>query len=419
MTLRVLGSVKNEPEDGRWQLRAADAARLRERGFGRRGDLPKGILHYLAPAGQQLIHGGTRLARVVFGALGLQLRLGQALPAGVREQPVGAAGQMRQMKADRRRPAGAPPELLGAQAVRGRLDILQRHHERMGWGLKQPRNTRKRTAQPRLGHHIEMKKYLVRPGQRVVLDASDPDDTHLVHDKEQAAKRFSSLQSRLPELQEKLFAGHDRKVLIVLQGMDTSGKDGAIRHVGGCFNPQGTRVVSFRQPTGEELDHDFLWRVHRQVPGNGEVTLFNRSHYEDVLIVRVRKLVPKDVWKQRYEQINAFERILSDTGTLVLKCFLHISKREQRERLQRRVEDPTKCWKFKEGDLKERKLWKDYQQAYEDALSKTSTSWAPWHIVPANHKWYRDYVIASIVVDALEGLHLKYPKCDVSGIVVK
>lgn len=326
---------------------------------------------------------------------------------------------MHEVKSNRRGVSGTPPQLLGAQANDGRFDIFTRHHECVGWRLKKLRNTRKRTAQPRLGHHIAMKKYAVQPGQRVTLAAVDPDDTHLVKNKEDAAEQFSAMQTRLAELQEMLFARHDRKVLIILQGMDTSGKDGTIRHVAGSFNPQGTRVVPFRQPTDEELDHDYLWRVHRHVPANGEVVLFNRSHYEDVLIVRVHDLVPKEVWKQRYEQINLFERMLSDNGTLILKFFLHIDKDEQRERLENRLADKTKCWKFKEGDLKERKLWKDYQQAYEDALSKTSTAWAPWHIVPANHKWYRDYVVGSILVDALENLHLKYPKCDVSNVVVK
>jgi PPK2 family polyphosphate:nucleotide phosphotransferase len=240
-----------------------------------------------------------------------------------------------------------------------------------------------------------------------------------MEDKKEAAERFSAIRTRLAELQEMLFARHDRKVLIILQGMDTSGKDGTIRHIAGSFNPQGIRVVPFRQPTDEELDHDFLWRVHRHVPGNGEVVFFNRSHYEDVLVVRVHELVPERMWKQRFDQINMFERILAENGTLILKFFLHIDKDEQRERLQKRVDDKTKCWKFKEGDLNERRFWKDYQEAYEDVLFKTSTTWAPWHIVPANHKWYRDYVVGTIVVDALEHLHLKYPKCEVSNVVVK
>jgi PPK2 family polyphosphate:nucleotide phosphotransferase len=255
-----------------------------------------------------------------------------------------------------------------------------------------------------------MKKYLVRPGRKVKLAAFNPNDTRLMPDKERAEKIFLGLQARLAALQEMLFASHDRKVLIVLQGTDTSGKDGVIRHVAGSFNPQGIRVVSFRQPTSEELDHDFLWRVHSQVPGRGGIVVFNRSHYEDVLVVRVHELVPDAVWKKRYEQINAFERMLADSGTLILKFFLHIDKDEQRKRLDARLEDPTKRWKFNEGDLKERKLWKDYRRAYEDVLSKTSTAWAPWHIVPANHKWYRNYLVGAILVNALEGLRLKYPK---------
>ena len=263
-------------------------------------------------------------------------------------------------------------------------------------------------------------KYLVRPEQKIDLDEIDPDDVHLVKGGKAGAKRQSAaIQTRLAELQELLFARHDRKVLIVLQGMDTSGKDGAIRHVMGGFNPQGVRVASFRKPSPEELDHDYLWRVHRQVPANGEVVVFNRSHYEDVLIVRVHGLVPRGTWKKRYQQINAFERTLFESGTVILKFFLHISKDEQRARLQRRIEDPTKCWEFQHGDLEERKFWKDYQVAYEEALSKTSTAWAPWYIVPANQKWYRNHVVGSIIADTLEQLHLTYPTCDPSHIVVE
>jgi PPK2 family polyphosphate:nucleotide phosphotransferase len=263
-----------------------------------------------------------------------------------------------------------------------------------------------------------MNRYLVRPGRPIDLGAVDPGDTRLAKDKAHADKRLQAMRSRLSELQEMLFAAGDRKVLIVLQGMDTSGKDGVIRHVASSFNLQGARIVSFKQPTPEELGHDFLWRVHQQVPQSGEIVVFNRSHYEDVLVVRVHELVPKNVWRMRYEQINAFERMLTETGTLVVKFFLHISKDEQRERLQKRLDDSTKCWKFKEGDLKERKLWRLYQRAYEDAISKTSTPRAPWHVVPANHKWYRDFVVASILVEALEGLRLQYPKCRASNVVI-
>jgi PPK2 family polyphosphate:nucleotide phosphotransferase len=265
-----------------------------------------------------------------------------------------------------------------------------------------------------------MNEYLVRPGQKVDLGKVNPDDVHLVPGgKAEAKKENAATQARLGELQERLFAGHSRKVLIVLQGMDTSGKDGTIAHVMGGFNPQGTRVVPFGVPSKEELDHDYLWRVHHQVPARGQIVVFNRSHYEDVLVVRVHELVPKAVWKKRYDQIKAFEQMLSDEGTLILKFFLHISKEEQRARLESRIEDPKKRWKFQHGDLEERKLWDEYQRAYEDALSKTSTETAPWYIVPANQKWYRNNVVGSVVVDALEGLHLTYPKVDLSGIVVK
>jgi PPK2 family polyphosphate:nucleotide phosphotransferase len=201
--------------------------------------------------------------------------------------------------------------------------------------------------------------------------------------------------------------------------MDTAGKDGTIRHVMRGFNPAGTRVVSFKKPSEEELDHDFLWRVHAKVPARGETVVFNRSHYEDVLIVRVHDLVPKSVWRKRYDEINAFERMLSETGTVIIKFFLHISFEEQRKRLQARVEDPKKCWKFQPGDLEERRFWKDYMQAYEAALSKTSTDWAPWYIVPANQKWYRNHVVGSTLAKVLDTLQLKYPKCDVSNVVVK
>jgi PPK2 family polyphosphate:nucleotide phosphotransferase len=265
-----------------------------------------------------------------------------------------------------------------------------------------------------------MRHYLVRPGKRVHLEDIDPGDTRLVPGgKAEAKSKTLAIQERLAELQELLFAEHERKVLLVLQGMDTSGKDGTIRHVMGGFNPQGTRVASFGRPTAEELDHDYLWRVHRQVPAKGEVVVFNRSHYEDVLIVRVHDLVPKAVWRKRYDQINAFEEMLVESGTIILKFFLHISRDEQRARLQARIDDPTKRWKFQHGDLEERKLWDDYQRAYEDALSKTSTECAPWYVVPADQKWYRNYVVGSIVVDALEKLDLRYPELDLSDIVIE
>jgi PPK2 family polyphosphate:nucleotide phosphotransferase len=265
-----------------------------------------------------------------------------------------------------------------------------------------------------------MNKYLVHPGQKVDLDDFDPDDVHLVPGgRAEAKQKNAAIQERLDRLQELLYAAHDRKLLIVLQGMDTSGKDGTIRHVMAGFNPVGTRVVSFKKPSLEETDHDYLWRVHHQVPAKGEAVVFNRSHYEDVLIVRVHSLVPKETWRRRYDQINAFEQMLAEEGTVILKFFLHISKEEQRARLEARIQDPEKRWKFQQTDLEERKLWKDYQRAYEDALSRTSTEWAPWYVVPANQKWYRNYVVGSVIADMLESLHLKFPEPDLAGISVK
>ena len=265
-----------------------------------------------------------------------------------------------------------------------------------------------------------MHEYRVDPGTRIELKDFDPDDTHLVDGGKSAGReKNAEMQGKLDELQEVLFAAKKEKVLIVLQGMDTSGKDGAIRHVAGAFDPQGVRVVSFGKPTEEELAHDYLWRVHRHVPAKGEIVLFNRSHYEDVLVVRVHDLAPKSVWSKRFDQINAFEKMLAESGTTILKFFLHISNEEQRERLQARVDDPTKRWKFQHGDLDVRKHWDEYRRAYEDVLSKTSTKWAPWHIVPANKKWYRDFVVGSVVIDALEKLDMKYPEVDLSKVVIE
>ena len=266
---------------------------------------------------------------------------------------------------------------------------------------------------------MRMNEYRVTGKQKVRLRDYDPDDVHLASGKAEGKEKSAELQERLAELQELVFASREQKVLILLQGMDASGKDGTIRHVMGGFNPQGVRVVSFGQPSKVELDRDYLWRVHQQVPAKGEVVVFNRSHYEDVLVVRVHGLVPESDWKKRYAQINEFERMLTENGTLILKFFLHISKDEQRKRLQERIDDPTKRWKFQHGDLEERKLWSDYARAYEDALTNCSTPYAPWHIVPADQKWYRNYVVSAIVVDALKRLKMKYPQPDLSNVVVE
>ena len=267
-----------------------------------------------------------------------------------------------------------------------------------------------------------MKNYRVEPGATIKLSDWDSNDTGDFKGGKQAAHvELSGLNKQLEELQELLYAEHKHKVLIILQAIDTGGKDGVIRHVFQGVNPQGTRVANFKEPTAEELDHDFLWRVHKQVPAKGELVIFNRSHYEEVLIVRVHKLAPKEEWSKRYGQINDFEQMLIANGTTLLKFFLHIDKDEQRERLQARIDDPNKRWKFRMVDLEERKLWDDYMRAYEDMLNKTSTESAPWYIVPANHKWYRDLVISNILVDTLQGLDMKFPepKENLDGIVVE
>lgn len=267
-----------------------------------------------------------------------------------------------------------------------------------------------------------MKQYKVKPGGKVKLSEWDPNDTgDFKGGKKEGLAEVEKLNSKLESLQELLFAEHKHKVLVVLQAMDTGGKDGTIRRVFDGVNPQGVRVASFKVPTSEELEHDFLWRVHKVTPGSGEIVIFNRSHYEDVLVVRVHDLVPPEVWKKRYDQINAFERLLAENGTTILKFFLHIDLDEQKERLQARLDDPTKHWKFRLGDLKERKLWSKYMQAYEDALSKTSTEYAPWFIIPANRKWYRDLVISSVLIETLEGLDMKFPAPEenLDGVVIE
>jgi len=258
-----------------------------------------------------------------------------------------------------------------------------------------------------------MKRYRVKSGEKVDLSDYDPsDDSGFQGGKELAHNELLKLTQELIALQELLYAEHRHKVLIVLQAMDTGGKDGTISHVFEGVNPQGVRVASFKEPTPVEMDHDYLWRVHQQMPAKGEIVIFNRSHYEDVLIVRVHKLIPPEVWKQRYEQINAFEKMLSEEGTTILKFFLNISPDEQKQRLLDRLKDKTKQWKFNPGDLKERQLWKKYMHAYEDVLSQTSTDYAPWYIVPGNRKWYRDWVVTTTIIDALKGLDMKYPKPD-------
>ena len=267
-----------------------------------------------------------------------------------------------------------------------------------------------------------MESYRIKPGSKIKLEDWDPEETGRYDGKkDKAEKQSQQLTIDLEALQELLYAEQKHKMLVVLQGMDTSGKDGVIRHVFEGVNPQGVKVASFKVPSPDELAHDYLWRIHRQTPGKGELVIFNRSHYEDVLVVRVHELVGKKIWSRRYEQINQFERILADEGTIILKFFLHISLDEQKKRLQDRLDDPKKQWKFNVGDLKERELWSEYTSAYEDVLEKTSTEWAPWYLVPANHKWYRDLVIGTILVDTLKSLKMEYPQPaeDLSKIVIE
>lgn len=252
-----------------------------------------------------------------------------------------------------------------------------------------------------------MERYLVNPKKKIKLTDFDPEDTRgIAGDKEEARARLLVLNTKLEELQELLAAEHKHSVLVILQGMDTSGKDGVIRSVFDGVNPQGVRVASFKVPTPIESDHDYLWRHHLQTPGLGEIVIHNRSHYENVLVVRVHSLVPEKVWSKRYFQMNEFEHTLVNEGCTVLKFFLHISKEEQRQRLLERLADPAKHWKFSPGDLKERALWDQYMQAYEDMLNKTSTPWAPWWIVPANKKWARDLLISTVLVDTLKGFKI-------------
>lgn len=253
-------------------------------------------------------------------------------------------------------------------------------------------------------------RFAVTPGGRVNLKDRDPGFHGDYARKEDAEAETDACRQRLADQQRRLYAAKRHSLLIVLQALDTGGKDGTISHVMGAMNPQGCRVQAFRQPSEEERAHDFLWRAHRAAPACGEVVIFNRSHYEDVLAARVRTLVPESTWSKRYGLINAFEQGLAQHDTLVLKFFLHISKAEQLNRFKARLDDPTKQWKISESDYTERARWDEYVSAYEDALSRCSTTEAPWFVIPADHKWFRNLAVAHIVAERLEALHLEYPK---------
>jgi PPK2 family polyphosphate:nucleotide phosphotransferase len=255
-------------------------------------------------------------------------------------------------------------------------------------------------------------RYRIEPGISVSLAAIDPDETEHYTKKKDVTKELEKQRRRIQKLQERLYAENERGMLIVLQAMDTGGKDGTIKHVFSGVNPQGCRVSSFKAPSAEEANHDFLWRYHKSAPAKGRIGIFNRSHYEDVLVVRVKNMVPQEVWRARYELINDFERGLTANGVIVLKFFLHISKDEQKKRLQRRLDDPDKRWKFSSNDIKERAYWDAYQRAFEDALGSCSTEHAPWYVVPANKKWYRNLVVARTIADTLEAMHPRYPPAE-------
>jgi len=253
-------------------------------------------------------------------------------------------------------------------------------------------------------------RFRIEPDSKVKLKDIDPGFTDGRESHKQAAEEIEHDQKKLRKLQDLLYADGRCSLLICLQGMDAGGKDGTINHILGSMNPQGCRVVGFKQPSAEELAHDFLWRAHRATPVKGSVSIFNRSHYEDVLVVRVHNLVSHAVWSRRYDQINEFEKELVDSNTHILKFYLHISKREQLKRFEDRLDDPTKQWKISESDYKEREFWGDYMTAYEEVLSRCSTPHAPWFVIPSDHKWFRNLAIARIVVEHLEALDMKLPK---------
>jgi PPK2 family polyphosphate:nucleotide phosphotransferase len=274
---------------------------------------------------------------------------------------------------------------------------------------KRARSRRRAKPNWKASDKLNGDKFHPKPGSKLRLKQIDPDE-HGDYDKQQAVEETAANQKRIEEFQQKLYAQGAQALLIVLQAMDTGGKDGTIRKVFEGVNPQGVQVTSFKAPTADELAHDFLWRVHRYTPPKGYIGIFNRSHYEDVLIVRVNKLVPDNVWEARYDHINNFERLLAESGTRILKFYLHISKDEQKERLQSRLDNPDKNWKFERGDLAVRERWDDYMDAYQDAITRCNTDYAPWYVIPANHKWFRDLVVSRIIADTLQDMKPVFPK---------
>jgi PPK2 family polyphosphate:nucleotide phosphotransferase len=259
-----------------------------------------------------------------------------------------------------------------------------------------------------------MERYRVKPGTKVDLSAIHSGEKTLFQgeNKTEYEPQFRELQDQLQNLQKMLYAQNRHRVLVVMQAMDTGGKDGCIKHVFSHIDPQGIHVRSFKKPSEEELSYDFLWRVHAKVPHRGQLVIFNRSHYEDIIAVRVKKLFPDEVWKRRQRHVVEFERMLAEEGTTIVKIFLHISKQEQKKRLEARLENPMKHWKFNPDDLADRARWDEFMHAYEDVIGKTSTEFAPWFIVPADRKWYRNLCVARIMLDTLKGLDMELPKID-------
>jgi PPK2 family polyphosphate:nucleotide phosphotransferase len=260
--------------------------------------------------------------------------------------------------------------------------------------------------------HPDYPRYRVEPGTTLRLRAIDPNESEQYQSKKDIKDELGTQVARIRDLQARLYAERKQSLLIVLQAMDTGGKDGTIRGVFEGVNPQGCQVWSFKAPSTEELEHDFLWRYHTKAPSRGMITIFNRSHYEEVLIVRVKKLMPEEVWRHRYAMINEFEHMLTLNHTAVIKFYLHISKDEQKHRLQSRLDDPAKHWKFSSADLKERVYWDDYMAAFEDAISTCSTDYAPWYVIPANRKWYRNLVVARTIADTLAAMNPQYPPAE-------
>jgi PPK2 family polyphosphate:nucleotide phosphotransferase len=263
-------------------------------------------------------------------------------------------------------------------------------------------------------------RHLIKPGQKINLRKTETDGKAFENDRGRCEKELITFQDKIVSFGEKLYAEERQKLLIIFQAIDGGGKDGTIRSVTQGTNPQWVKVTCFKKPSEEELAHDYLWRIHKAVPPTGKIGIFNRSHYEDVLVVRVHKLVKESVWKVRYSQINAFEEMLAESGTRIIKFFLHISKDEQKQRFQERIDTPEKRWKFDPADLEKRRFWDDYEEAFEDMLEKCSTSHAPWYVIPADQNWYRDCVVAGIIAETLADMAPKFPDPpDVTGVVIE